>query len=352
MRTISRRTTGLRRTAIAAAVLVTVAIAGCGDDDAPDRPPVADAAAVARDFRTATGATLEGSRGGDAPELQVDRDGDAGRRFPTFSLVVPQTDEARDRLVQDDQGRALPRGRDGFYRPTPTTVVKDYGRGVFLRADLYAVSDSTFAALDRVIAAVAAGTPTRVPDAVRPCQAVGIDPARGKEGSCVLDDEPITVADADGELVRGRLKARLVGVAQTSVIPSRGPGYGIYRTKERVVVVVYRITNRSDTAVDTPFEPRLVVDGRRYGDDDDTSPSISLDAYRPRAFPLQPGASAKLGFAVRVPRAVASRVATSGQLELPTDESVVSLDSYGAFGRIRLSGARTVRIDEGQSATG
>ncbi|WP_026912268.1 hypothetical protein [Patulibacter minatonensis] len=344
-----------RGTLLLVAVVTSLAagVAGCGgNDDAPTPPPRTDAAVVSRNFETATGAALKVSTGGNAPELRL-ADAIAGsRRFPRFSLELPQTSEARDRLLENDRGERLVRDKDGFYGETATSFVKDYGRGVFLRADATEIADPRFAELDRVMAAVAAGTPERAPDTARPCAAVGIDPVRGKEGSCAEEGRRLTVVDAGTRLRAGRLSAKLVGVAQTSEIPSRGPGYGTYRTKGRVVVVVYRLTNSGGEPIDVPFEPQLVVGGERFGDDDsESAPSIFLDAYRPRAFPLRDGKTVKLGAAFRVPRRVAARVAREGQLELPAEAGTLAAGAPGDVGRIRLAGAKKVGIDDGQVAT-
>lgn len=317
-----------------ASVLITAAavLAGCGADDGGSRDATAEAAKLATAFTQATGVRLTASDSGSYTVLRPQRVGEGdGGRFGSFSIYVAEDDDRLTNLVTSGGFKRYP---GGIAVSSPTS---DRDPDVARR-------------LDQALRAAIAGDPSLVPVRDRPCAAVGIDPARGKEGTCRLPDKQLTVVNAASELQTEPLAARLEGATTVTVLPRQTPFGEPRRARGRYVVVRTTITNRGNVPLNG-LRTSLIIGPNTYSESSD---GYQLQPRDRQPFPLQPGASTELTTAYDIPIDAAEVAIAQGAIELPAQAATSSgyVTDRGSVGRIRLADARRLKLRTVRAADG
>ena len=281
-------------------------------------------------------------------------------RFGAFSIYVVSDEEARDGLLRksDDESGALePNGSGYAFRRNEGSdsysVVQRFEENIVLvwQAGESQEVDDSYRRLSAAVEAAATGDESKVPAAQRDCAASGIDPKAGKEGTCRVGDNEVTVVNSGSELRTPAIKARLQSVGDAAQIEPSSSYSEPVRPRGRFLIVTYELTNNGDAPIDD-VEPQLNVDGRTYA----AARGVDYDLYgnEKRPLPLQPGETATMITAFDVSEQVVDAALEGGAFVLPATADkygYLSLDNGAAEGRIRLAGAE-VDASAGRPGTG
>lgn len=310
------------------ALLATTALlAGCGGSDGGDAGT--DPAVFSDAFTQATGVRLVERDSGSLTTLRPAENGNY-ERFGVFSIYITDDEDRRSALVA---GGTLKEYEDGIAVSSPTS---DRDPGVARR-------------LDQAVRAAIARNPALIPVSERLCSAVGIDPARGKEGTCRLPDKQLTVVNAATELQTKPLSAQIEGATTLTTLPPQNTYSEPRRASGRYVIVRTTITNKGTSPL-SGLRTNLVIGPNTYSESSDVYTLRSGDR---QPFPLQPGASTALLTVYDIPADAARRALGEGAIELPAESQSPGgyLTDRGAVGRIRLADSRPLEL-RGASASG
>jgi len=180
----------------------------------------------------------------------------------------------------------------------------------------------------------------KLPPEDTPCARQNIDPVGpGKEGTCRLSNQTLTIVNRDNTLKLAPASVSGVEVKTSKAIVSRR--FGLVerlRPKEGAYVLVrYRLQNTGNKPLDS-YDAGLQVGDKLYAADDRARFEVQVGDD---PFPLQPDSKRRIVTAFDVPASVAKQVKRNGALEVSADPEPTSLDLSDALGRIRLSAART-----------
>jgi hypothetical protein len=305
-------------TAVAGACLL---LAGCGD--AKKSEDSADPAKFSRAFKAATGVTLVPRTSGSLTILRANAE--QYDRFGVFSIYVVGDADRRKRLLESGAGD-----------------LKEYKGGIVLSSTTGGRDPEVARRLDTAVRAAIAGRPSLIPARDRLCPAAGIDPAQGKEGTCLLADRRLTVVNGTTELRTPALTATLVSATTATTLPARNSFDEPTRAKDRYVLVRFKVTNGATVPLNS-ISTALIVGSNEYAESNDV---YRLQSTEDRPFPLQPGASTTLTTAFDVPATAADEALKSGALQLPAalSEGSSYLSDREAVGRIRLAGAQHLKL--------
>lgn len=313
------------------ATMSAVAFAGCGGGDeggdggggGGDEFATFTVQDVQARFKELAGADLQtsGASGLGTETLSLATEGmDASKirqRYGSFLITVSSTKESFDRRREVSVS-------SGAEKVVKNVVLRGIG-----------TDPAEFERVSRIVGSL--GTPAdqvQLPPEDTPCTKLGIDPdgGTGKTGTCLDQQQTVTVVDAKGPL---ELPLATVGSLDQKIgrtLTSRR--FGITRrvkAQGAFVAVRVKIENTSDAPL-TGLRPDLVINGRRYGADTRNGYYLNTDA-----FPLQPGATARASFLFDVPRS-ADDPRTGGALEFAADDrSYSSPETAAQVGRIRLA---------------
>lgn len=300
------------------------ALAGCGgggdDGGGGDEFAVYSADDVRARFKALGGVDLQVSESTPGNATLRLPDGEAGqaarRRFGSFLLSVVADEESMERRREFTVG--------GDQKVVKNVIVRSIG-----------TEDAGYQRTLRIVESL--GTPAeqvQLPSEDTPCQKQGIDPdgGTGKTGTCLEQQQAVTVVDAKGPLELPNVTiTRLQQRVGRTLTTNR---FGLRRTvraQGAFVAVRVRVENTSDAPL-TSLRPDLVINGRRYALDNRNGYSLADPP-----FPIQPGAVVPAAFLFDVPVA-ADDPREGGALEFSADDEVYSTpERAGAVGRIRLS---------------
>jgi hypothetical protein len=180
----------------------------------------------------------------------------------------------------------------------------------------------------------------KLPPEDTPCAKQNIDPVGpGKEGTCKLSNQTLTIVNRDSTLKLAPASISGVELKIGKEIVSRR--FGLVerlRPKEGAFVLVkYRLQNAGNKPLDS-YDAGLQVGDKLYAADDRAGFEVQSGDD---PFPLQPDSKRTIVTAFDVPASVAKQVKRNGALEVSADTEPTSLDLSNALGRIRLSAART-----------
>ncbi|WP_354697912.1 hypothetical protein DSM112329_03570 [Paraconexibacter sp. AEG42_29] len=305
----------------AAATGACLLLAGCGGGS--DEEPSTDPAKFSRAFKAATGVTLTARTSNDLTILKANQE--QYDRFGAFSIYIAGDEEQRKRLLDTGAGD-----------------LKEYENGIVVSATTGEREPDVARRLDQAVRAAIAERPSLIPAADRLCPAAGIDPAEGKEGTCLLPDKRLTVVNLGSELQTPALQATIVSATTATTLPTQSTFSEPPRAKDRYVVVRYKVTNGASKPLSS-IRTSLVVGPNEYAESND---SYRLEATGDRPFPLQPSATATLTTAFDIPSAAAEEALKSGALQLPAEltEDSSFLSDREAVGRIRLAGVKQLKL--------
>jgi hypothetical protein len=180
----------------------------------------------------------------------------------------------------------------------------------------------------------------KLPPEDTPCAKQNIDPiGPGREGTCKLSNQTLTIVNRDGTLTLEPAAISGVELKIGKAIVSRRFGL-VERLRPRegaFVVVTYRLKNRANKPLES-YDAGLQVGDKLYAADDRAAIEVQPGDS---PFPLQPGSKRTIATAFDVTSPVARQVRRNGALEVSADAEPTSLDLSAALGRIRLSPAST-----------
>jgi hypothetical protein len=214
-----------------------------------------------------------------------------------------------------------------------------------LVVDLPAGAPEQSERLRRIFATL--GTPVdeidRPPEEI-PCEEAEIEPegGEGSEGTCRLRLQTLQIVDADGELTlpQARLSGPRVdrGAVLTTVTGERIAASGVF------VGLSLEVENTGSGPLEF-LRPNLVVDGRRYSDDFETTLDFKTDAL-----PLDPGEEATVRVMFDLPEEAAARARERGAVEVASDDLGGSPDNALNVARVRL--AESGELEDGPDGDG
>jgi hypothetical protein len=180
----------------------------------------------------------------------------------------------------------------------------------------------------------------KLPPEDTPCAKQNIDPVGpGKEGTCKLSNQTLTIVNGDSTLKLAPASISEVKLKTAKAIVSRRLGVvRRLRPKEGAFVLVrYSLQNAGDKPLDS-YDAGLQVGDRLYAANDRAGFEVQAGAD---PFPLQPDSKRTVVTAFDVPASVAKQVRRNGALEVSADPEPTGLDLSTALGRIRLSAAHS-----------
>jgi hypothetical protein len=272
--------------------LAAVALAGCGGDDEADKRFAAGSAGSAdsprpfvKRFERLTGVRLKLVTG-DLLGIRLDVPAKPNRfvRFGAYQLVWTKDERQRKLFL----GNGEPDDDGIYWRRVGASysASKPFGDRLMLRWVGRRKKETTpqWERLERAVQAAFEGSLGPLPSEERPCRDEGLDPLRGRTGSCSVKGLPVTFVEADDELSGGALEARVLGFGYAEKITN--PGVAPLRPRGRFLLVAYRVTNRSEAPINF-LHPQLRMGGRSVAE----SPDAAAMLPRSRALPLPPDAT-------------------------------------------------------------
>jgi hypothetical protein len=318
-------------------------LTGCGGGEGAD-PFTAEQ--VARAFERVTGDQLVSDPGASRSGTKVLRLDQAGAnatltsaRYGTFSIYVVTDGDPKPLYAKSLKGESLHPGRDGVYwrqlsADPPTWQASKPYRNVVLQwqAGRRRATDARFDRLDAALSSLVSARPVELPPEDRPCDQVGIDPRRGREGTCKLGAQTLVVVNRGHTL---RLPAYDLGRVRVSVTRqvTSSDLRGFARAKGRFVVLRFQVRNRSDEPLER-VTPTLTVRDKRYALD--TRALFLFQQHTP--FPIQPGDRSEVVALYDIPLRAAREVGRRGALIVDGNPAGAAATIEGAtvLGRVRL----------------
>ena len=311
-------------------------LTGCGGGPDEEKAGLSGGTAesptkFAKHFESLTGVSLRRMPGDlFGTRLEVSGEPDRFARYGVYSLLWSANDRKKKRML----GPGRPDGHGIYWKRTGTSYsgAKPFGSRLVLRWVGRTSKRVTpqFERLDRVVEAAVEGKSSLLPEEERPCAASGLDPLKGKTGSCAIKGIPVTFTNADKTLSTPALEAQVLGIGETDEF--RFKGLAPITANGRFTLVAYRVTNKS------PHPMRFLHPQLRLGEKlVPENPDTAFLLPRSRDLPLPPGATLEARAAFDVPT---SAEPTEGALVLPAQrdgraEARIDL----AQGWIRLDGA-------------
>ena len=320
-----------------------VLVAGCGGEDGPEPFSTQRVAAV---FAELTGDRLVIDAAGgrtdtDVLKLEQSLSGatTAEARYGTFSIYVTHGSGIDGLYKQALDGKELSPDRRGIYwrrlgTDPPAWQAGKRFRNVVLQwqAGHRKATDRRWDRLEAVLSATSAPERARLAVEDRPCRVVGIDPIRGKTGTCKHGQQTLVVVDRGQRLtLPGYSVTRVRASITRRVTSSRLRGFA--RARGRYVVLRFIVSNRGDAPLER-VSPTLFIGRRRYAID--TRALFLLQERSP--FPIQPGDRATVVAIYDVPANAARRARSRGALVVDGDLGVAAatIDGATTIGRVRL----------------
>jgi hypothetical protein len=312
-------------------VLAIAALAGCGGGDdeeqpRPKPPPATLTAAQIQDrFRELTGDGLAIDREfSDERKTILDPTADFSDRaglYGSYGIsVYKNAKTARTQAAQSVSGDRQIKPVDGVYWLQYPGDDSWEARQVFANfvldweaPDERKLTDERWDRLVRIAGAIAGEG--ELPPEDQPCKQAGIDPAKGKEGTCKQGGQTLIVVNQGKTMTAPGIDARLVEVKQDGTS----------------VVTRIEIRNKTDKEIVNPFA-LLSVGARRFKDDSAVSFKLKND------FPLAPGETGETTFVYDIPKSLAKRAMSEGGVLIPGDkEQFVTVPDATVLGRLRLA---------------
>lgn len=330
---------------VVALTLLVVVLAGCGGGGDDGKLEGKTPEQVTTGWAKVTGDRLvpSGVPTDDWSVLRLPESTDRFGQLGVFSIYVLKTEQGRKVLLEEDrEGDTVVKEGNIVWRQSSGSgswsASRVFGENVLVRwqGGEQRRVDDTYRRLVRTVDAALTGDASRLPEEDRPCRQVGIDPARGREGTCRLDDTVLTVVNSENELKTLVLTAKVASVRTAKTVPPFSRFGRPDSARGRYVIVTYRLRNVGKEPIEF-LETKLVIDGRTYSGD--FRPEYNLYGGD-RPLPAQPAETVTIKAAFDVPADVAAR-ADDGAIILPAarNETGSSLNDRDAQGRIRLAGA-------------
>jgi hypothetical protein len=245
---------------------------------------------------------------------------DGGRQLERLTRTKPASDGLYWRQV------ASKKDKSWFVSKRYDNVVVEWVAGKQRRTNKE--WDRLVAVLDNL--GKKAGEYTGTPPEELQCERAGITTAApGKEGTCALGGQQLTIVNRDSQLRLPNLRIDRVRVRVADQVPSAQIGDGPLRARGRFVLVRYRIEVTGQELVNTNVLALVIGDRRTTADLNATA-----DANPEQI--LEPGEKAARVAVFDVSRSVASRATRVGALEIAND-TAADFDYADILGRIRLS---------------
>ena len=316
----------MRRLLIACALVAAAALGACGGDDEeqpqPKPPTRLTAAQIQERFEQLTGDGLRIDREfSDDRQTILDPTADFSDRaglYGSYGITVyKDAKTARTQAAQSVSGDRQIKPVDEIYWLQYPGDDSWQARRVFLNfvldweaPDERKVTDARWDRLVRISDAISGSG--ELPVADTPCDQAGIDPARGKEGTCKQGSQTLIVVNRGNTMTAPGIDARLVDVRQD----------------DGVIVTRIEIRNKTGEEIQAPFA-LLAVGGRRF-----EAARFGLKS----AFPLAAGETGETTLAYKVPKPLVKRALSEGGVLLPGDqEQFVTVPDATVVGRLRLS---------------
>ena len=326
---------------------IALALVACGGGSSeprrPPRPGPLTATEVAARFERLTGDRLrreDRRRDYEILDLATRNPADASRasfRYGSFELYVFGSFEAAREWVARGAGRSLPATREGIYWERFGTQWE--ARKAFGNVMLTWVggsekrTDERWERLVRILEALRRppGSPgATLPPEERPCDQAGIDPVRGREGTCKLGRQTLVVVNRDTRLDVPGLAIEDMQVRIGEEIGVQGRAGTLARAKGTFVYLRFRLTNKGRRRLFMLFS-RLRVGERAF------DPSGTGALFRDD-LPLAPGETGEATVVFDIPRRLGREARTHGGLEVAGDrDPFVTVDDATVVGRVRLA---------------
>jgi hypothetical protein len=344
----------VRRTFLLALLLPTLALAACGNgkpSTTGDNAGKYKDADVTSLFERAAGEQLVAKRSASfdflsLPETSSSSTNSPIDRYGAFTIYVVKQKKAFTIFKQDDNKKEIKPDANGVYWQRTASggyeATRFYDNVVltWIAGDQRKL-DARWKRLTTILANL--GKPAdqlKLPPEDTPCAKQNIDPVGpGKEGTCKLGNQTLTIVNRDSTLKLAPASLSDVELKIGKAIVSRRFGL-VQRLRPRegaYVLVKYRLKNAGNKPLDS-FEAGLQVGDKLYASDDRVAFEVQPGED---PFPLQPDSKRTIVTAFDVPASVAKQVKRMGALEVSADTESTSLDLSNALGRIRLSAAHT-----------
>lgn len=262
-------------------------------------------------------------------------------RYGTFSIYVLDNDQQRSLYKLDSRGSAVrPDARSGIYwqqlsaSPPSWQASKPY-RNVVLQwqAGEARRTDSRWERLDAALSSL--GHPAnqaRFAPEDTPCARRGIDPERGRTGTCKLGAQTLTVVNRGQRLTLATYTVTRVTATISRVLTSRALRSRA-RARGRFVQIAFRVANHGTSELGD-VTPTLVVGERRYSVDQRHRFLVQGD----NPFPIQSGQRATVRAVYDLPPKIARQVRSIGGLVVNGDakRTAATIDGASSIGRVRL----------------
>jgi hypothetical protein len=324
-------------------------VGGCGGEDGPEgRPEPAETpsgaprtqvswstADVKSLFSRAVGIRLTERRVDGVPTLSLhDREPPYNFRYGIFSIHVTDGAGQLERLTRIKPAsdglywRRVRYKKDRFWevRKLFGNVVLEWGAGKERR------TNKEWDRLNAILGNLGKqpGEYTGIPQEEIQCERAGITTAApGKEGTCALEGQTLTIVNRDSQLRLPNLRIDKVRVRVADKVPSAQIGDGPLRARGRFVLVRYRIEVTGKELVNTNVLALVIGDRRTQAD-----LRATADANPEQI--LEPGEKAARVAVFDVSRSVASRAPRVGALEIAND-TAADFEYADLLGRVRLS---------------
>jgi hypothetical protein len=327
------------------AVLATAVAAGCGGGDdeqraakpgaTPAPKPAASPEQFAERFERLTSLELDPVPDTFGTRMDEPDDDLLGYRFSGYQYYWTESQDDRDILLDgrpDADGVRWERVGDGW------SAAKAYGPLIldWVGGESKGTSPE-WERLDRVTEAAYTGRNDVLLPEERPCRSAGINPLRGRPGTCSVDGIPVTAVNGGDALRTDAIEARVLGIVAAQGVKAPGLSLPPDLAAGDYVVAAYRLRNAGEKPI------RYVRTALRIGDQT-FEEDAGATTYLPRSaiFPIEPGRELEQWVAFDVPPELARRARNEGALVLPaaTDELGDPNIAF-AQGWIRLADAPT-----------
>lgn len=310
---------------------------------------------VAKAFAAATGDALTSAPGASNAIYEVLKLNERGdslasyERYGVFSVYVLNKEQARDIVYRRDPDtkKAIKPSSDGIYWRSSTSgghvswsAAKPFKNAVLTwQAGERQQTDERWNRLVRIMRALdksPAQLRALLPPGDQPCAQQGIDPVRGKTGTCKLEEQTLVLANRSGPLTLPALRVvRVDAVRRTKQVKRRY--LGARRARGTYVIVRYTVKNTGRAPLSF-LRPVLLIGDRSYESDSRTE--FDVQPRRFDAYPIQPDQTTPLAAVFDVPPAAAAQVSAAGALAISGDErgsGSSSVPNAKTVGRIRLN---------------